>query len=63
MEINCTICKKILTEEDTILAFDIFTPSESAWEDVDILDGFDEVMPDSGFWNLACYSHFFKESE
>lgn len=60
-KIECMVCLKEITKGDKILAFDEFTPSDYDWENIGDMDGFDEVIPDSGFWNLVHYYCIFKK--
>lgn len=61
MEILCVICEKPIVQGDKILAFDEFTPENYQWENIEDHDGFDEVIPDSGFWHLSHYWCIFKK--
>lgn len=62
MKLECVICKKEITQEDRILAFGEFKPDQYQWDNLDVNDGFDEVIPEEDQWFLSHYYCIFKRS-
>ena len=62
-KIICEICLEEITKGQRIIAFGEFTPDDYQWKDIDVYEGFDEVIPDEGGWRLAHFWCMFKKKE